>query len=64
MACDDRSEPAVDERPLRIRALDGYELGAVLYSARAGAETMQRLPGSAATRSSAIASLPHLPEAP
>lgn len=34
---DDRSEPAVDERPLRIRALDGYELGAVLYAARDGA---------------------------
>lgn len=36
MAFDDRSEPAVDEQPLRIRALDGYELGAILYSARAG----------------------------
>jgi predicted alpha/beta hydrolase len=33
----DRSEPAIDERPLRIRALDGYELGAVLYSASTGA---------------------------
>ena len=37
MARDDRSEPAIDERPVRISALDGYELGAVLYSARAGA---------------------------
>ena len=37
MACDDRSEPAIDERPLRICALDGYELGAVLYSVSAGA---------------------------
>ena len=37
MACDDRSGPGIDERPLRIRALDGYELGAVLYSACAGA---------------------------
>ena len=36
MACDDRSGPAIEERPLRIRALDGYELGAVLYSACAG----------------------------
>jgi predicted alpha/beta hydrolase len=35
--CDDRSEPAVDERPLRLRALDGYELGAILYSAPKGA---------------------------
>lgn len=34
MACDDRSEAAIDERPLRIRALDGYDLGAILYSAR------------------------------
>lgn len=33
----DRSEPPIDERPLRIRALDGYELGAVLYSVSAGA---------------------------
>jgi predicted alpha/beta hydrolase len=33
----DRSAPAVDEFPLRIRAQDGYELGAVLYAARAGA---------------------------
>lgn len=37
MPCDDRSEPAVDERSLRICALDGYELGAVLYSTGAGA---------------------------
>ncbi|MEX0638808.1 MAG: alpha/beta fold hydrolase [Burkholderiales bacterium] len=37
MACADRSEPAVDERPLRIRAQDGYELGAVLYSVPMGA---------------------------
>jgi len=37
LACDDRSEPAIDERPLRICALDGYELGAVLYSVSAGA---------------------------
>lgn len=37
MACDDRSEPVVDERSLRICALDGYELGAILYSARTGA---------------------------
>ena len=37
MACDDQSEPVVDERSLRIRALDGYELGAILYSARTGA---------------------------
>lgn len=29
--------PAVDEQPLRICALDGYQLGAVLYSACAGA---------------------------
>jgi len=36
LACDDRSGPAIEERPLRIRALDGYELGAVLYSACAG----------------------------
>ena len=34
----DRSESAIEERPLRIRALDGYELGAVLYSACASAE--------------------------
>jgi predicted alpha/beta hydrolase len=33
LASEDRSEPAVDERPLRLRALDGCELGAVLYSA-------------------------------
>ena len=38
MACNDRSEPAVDERALRIRAQDGYELGAVLYSVPADAE--------------------------
>jgi len=37
LACDDQSEPVVDERSLRIRALDGYELGAILYSARTGA---------------------------
>jgi predicted alpha/beta hydrolase len=37
LACADRSEPAVDERPLRIRAQDGYELGAVLYSVPTGA---------------------------
>ena len=37
LACDDRSEPAVDERPLRIRAPDGFALGAVLYSACTGA---------------------------
>ncbi len=37
MACDDRSEPVVDEQLLRIRAGDGYELGAILYSARTGA---------------------------
>lgn len=28
--------PLVDDRPLRIRALDGYELGAVYYAAPAG----------------------------
>ncbi len=38
MACDNRLDSAVDELPLRIRALDGYELGGVLYSARAGGE--------------------------
>lgn len=37
MAHDNRSEPLIDEQPLRIRALDDYELGAVLYSARTGA---------------------------
>lgn len=37
LAGEDRFEPAVDERPLRICALDGYELGAILYSARTGA---------------------------
>jgi predicted alpha/beta hydrolase len=37
LAFDDRSEPVVDERPLRIRALDGYELGAILYSVRTDA---------------------------
>ncbi len=36
MACDDRSELAVDEQPLRICTLDGYELGAILYSVRTG----------------------------
>jgi predicted alpha/beta hydrolase len=30
----DRSEPAVEELPVRIRALDGRELGAILYAAR------------------------------
>ena len=34
MAFDDRSEPVVDEQLLRIRTGDGYELGAILYSAR------------------------------
>ena len=34
-----QSEEAIEERPLRISALDGYDLGAVLYSACAGAET-------------------------
>jgi predicted alpha/beta hydrolase len=33
----DRAEPAIDERPLRIRAPDGYELGAVLYAPRTDA---------------------------
>jgi predicted alpha/beta hydrolase len=33
----DPSELAVDELPLRLRAQDGFELGAVLYAARAGA---------------------------
>ncbi len=33
----DRSEQAIEERPLRIQAPDGYELGAVLYSACADA---------------------------
>jgi predicted alpha/beta hydrolase len=37
LAFDDRSGADVDERPLRIRAPDGYELGAILYSARADA---------------------------
>jgi len=32
LAGSDRLEPAVDERQLRIRAADGYELGAILYS--------------------------------
>lgn len=34
MACHEPSDAAIDERPLRIGALDGYELGAILYSAR------------------------------
>jgi predicted alpha/beta hydrolase len=34
----DRTEPSVDERALRIRTLDGYELGAILYLPDAGAE--------------------------
>jgi predicted alpha/beta hydrolase len=33
----DRSGPPVDERQLRIRAPDGYDLGAVFYPANAGA---------------------------
>jgi predicted alpha/beta hydrolase len=34
----DRTEPSVGERELRIRAPDGYDLGATLYSPGAGAE--------------------------
>ena len=37
MACDDRPEPVVEEQSLRICALDGYKLGAILYLARGGA---------------------------
>lgn len=37
MVCDNRLDAAVDELPLRIRALDGYELGAILYSVRGDA---------------------------
>jgi predicted alpha/beta hydrolase len=37
LACDDLSDAAVDERSLRIRALDGYELGAILYAMPADA---------------------------
>lgn len=34
----DRAEPTVDERALRIRAADGYELGAIFYAAKADIE--------------------------
>jgi len=34
---DELSEPAIDERQLRIRTLDGYELGAILYAVRTDA---------------------------
>jgi len=37
VTCDDGLDSAIDELALRIRAFDGYELGAILYSARADA---------------------------
>ena len=36
LACDDRPESAVDERPLRIRADAGFELGAIYYAKHPG----------------------------
>jgi predicted alpha/beta hydrolase len=37
LARDELSEPAIDERRLRIHTLDGYDLGAMLYAARTDA---------------------------